>query len=163
MTNNEIPQFSPSDQNPQSPNKYLLAIHKFPNTRFFIQEANIPGFATNFTVIPTGAFSNYHELGDKMVFNDFHVSLILDEQFSAFKEIYNWSYSAMTESRINFKPFSDMTVISLDNNSNSTNLFKLHFAFPAQMSDVSLSVKRNDDTPITLDLLFKYAYYTVDD
>ena len=162
MTNNEIPQPSPLDQNPQSPNKYLLAIARFPNTRFFIQEAIIPGFSTNNTSIPTGAFTNYNEIGDKMVFNDFHVSLILDEQFSSFKEIFKWSYSAMTESRTNFKPFSDITVISLDNNSNSTHLFKLHYAFPAQMSDVPLSVKRNDDTPITMDILFKYAYYSVD-
>ena len=151
-----------ANQNLLSPNKFRLAIARFPNIEFFAQSAPIPGFTTGSVYIPTGAPNDYYEIGDKIRFNDFKVSFILDVNMQTFQEVLSWSNMAMVSKRgAGFNPYSDITVVPLDNQSNANLLFTIHNAFPSDMSDVDLSVKKSEDAPITMDVLFKYSHYTI--
>ena len=151
-----------TNQNILSPNKFRLAISRFPNIEFFAQTAPIPGFSTGSVYIPTGSPNDYYEIGDKLMFNDFRVGFILDVNMATFQEIFQWANMAMVTKRGSaFKPFSDISIIPLDNQSNANLTFIVHNAFPTDMSDVDLSVKRSEDSPIIMEVAFKYSHYTI--
>ena len=150
------------NQNLLSQNKFQLVIARFPNIEFFAQSAPIPGFTTGNVYIPTNAINDYYEIGDKLRFNDFKVSFLLDVEMVTFKEIFAWSMLAMTKKRgTDFMPFSNIGVLTLDNQSNANLSFTIHNAFPYEMTDVDMSVKRSEDVPITMDVFFKYSHFTI--
>lgn len=153
----------PLDQNYLSPNKFQIAIKRFPAVKFYAQSAPLPGFTTNSVWIPTGAAVDYYEIGDKLKFNDFRVEFILDKEMETLQELLKWSYQSQTKSRANFNPFSDLSILALTNNSNANFLFKIHNAFPYQLNDVDFSTKKSADQPVIMEVLFKFSHYTLDE
>jgi hypothetical protein len=144
-----------------SPNKFQVVINRFPNVEFFAQDANIPGFTSGNVLRSTTAPSDYYEIGDKIQYNDFKIDFILDEDMETFKEIFNWAMMASVKKRKDFNPFSDITVIVLTNNSNRNFSFVVKNAFPYLLNDVDLSVRKSEDAPIVMSVLFKYSLYEI--
>lgn len=149
------------NQNFLSPNKFRVVITRFPNLEFFAQSVNIPGFETDSVHVPTNAPNDYYEIGDKIKFNELKIDFILDEDIQTFKEIFNWSMLSQTTSRKDFKPFSDITIMVLTNNSNINFQYTIHNAFPYIMDDIDMSTKRSEDSPVLMSVRFKYSHYEI--
>jgi hypothetical protein len=149
------------NQNFFSPHKFQVVIARFPNIEFFAQDINIPGFSTDSVHIPTGAPNDFYEIGDKLKFNELKITFKLDEDMQTFKEIFNWSLLSQTKSRADFNPFSDISLIALTNNSNTNFQYVVHNAFPYAMSDIDMSTRISEDSPVVMTVFFKYSHYEI--
>lgn len=142
-----------------SPQKFRVNIHKFPNVQFFTQRVAIPGVTTNPPEIPTNTGLSYFHLADKLIFEDFYVGFLMDENLVGYTELLNWFYESVQTKKE--PPFSDMSINLLTNNSNSNKILKLYNAHPFTLGGVLLDVEMSEQTPITVDLFFKYSHFEI--
>jgi hypothetical protein len=147
-----------------------LVIKRLPHVVFFAQSYNIPGLsigsATQYT-----ALSNKPWPGDKVTFNDFFVTFIVDEDFKNFLEITKWvtdlgheqslgQYKRIYESDDGI--FSDMTVSLLTNKRNANKRLTMQDAFPYSISDIMLDNSASDGATLTATASFKYQNWIME-
>lgn len=137
-----------------SPNKFSLVIERFPHVTWFSQRANIPGVSIMATPVNIPEFVDYTVPGDKIIYEDFIIGILVDENLQVYKEIVKW----MRES-IGKPLFSDMTLKILTNNSNENLNIKLFNAYPYSISPTLLDSSVAENSVLSTDVYFKYSHY----
>ena len=70
-------------------NQFRIFLPIFPTTEWFIISANIPG-VTMGQATQTTPFTDMPIVGEKIDFENFEMTFIVDEQLKNYMEIYNW-------------------------------------------------------------------------
>ena len=70
-------------------NQFRIYLPIFPTTEWFIVTANIPGITLGQATQPT-PFVDMPLVGDKIDFENFDITFIVDEQLKNYMEMYNW-------------------------------------------------------------------------
>lgn len=135
----------------------FVTFNSIPNSIYFLQKYNIPGFTIG-SATQTTPYQNVPLPGDKVSFNDFNATFILDENMSVFIEMWDWISSNNTENYIG--DFS----LHIFNNTAKNFVLRIDFigGWISQMNEIQFvdSTTSDDTNPRLLDCLFKYAYYT---
>ena len=132
------------------------------HVEFFCQEAAIPG-------ITIGTIANRYQSmddkrpGDSINFNDLTLTIICDEDLSAFKEILkylNMTHDVRTN-EIQVQPEVFDSYLYITTNKNNIQ-YKLHFydMWIESISDLVLQTITGDDNSISFTVGLKYNYYT---
>lgn len=143
-----------------SPNKFKMALARYPDTNFFLQAAIIPDVTLGITPIPTNTFTDFSTTGDKVEFGDLTVSMVLDEDLAGYIQIFNWLIYAAQE-ELEGDVFSDISIVALNNNSNSNKTFKFYNAIPYTISNIPFDTRVSEDAPLTADVIFKFSHFEV--
>lgn len=157
-------------QNFFSIKNFEFTIQRLPNVEFFVQSANVPGLNIP-EAIQTTPFANIPRPGNKLQFDDFSVTVRLDEYMKSYKEIFNWmsgmtnpnnfgQYKALIESD---GVFSDASLIGLSSKGNPIIQFKFTNMFPTRLSSVNLRTTTDTTEFATYDINFKYSTYEIVD
>jgi len=178
--------FRPENQSLALGNKYRLAFNRIPEVTFFCQSVNIPGvsmsptqFATPFTDLPIP--------GDKIQYDEFRVSFLVDEDYKSWQTLYDW-ITAMTFPE-NFDQYRNLgklkrdaivsglrndvlidqmpqysdAVLTVNTNKNNPNIrFKFKDLFPISVGTIDLSEEFTPENTIVCDALFRYSYFTLE-
>lgn len=153
--------FTPETTDYLSVNKYKILIHKYPNVEFFAQRIPIPTVTLGSTIQFTNREHDIKIPGDKVEYEDLIVSFIVDENMDTFKEILDWLQMAAADELAHDEIFSDISIISLTNNSNANKIFKFYNAWPQTITNILLDVTTTEDQPPTVDVIFKYTHFTL--
>lgn len=157
-------------QNFFSAKGFELSIQRLPNVEFFVQSANIPGLNIPEAIQAT-PFANIPRPGNKLQFDDFSVTVVLDEYMNSYKEIFNWM-AGMTNpnSFEQYKGliagdgvFSDASLIALSSKNNPIVEFKFANLFPTRLSQINLRSTNDTTEYATYDISFKYSTYQIVD
>ena len=70
-------------------NQFKVYLPLFPITEWFVTRANIPGVSLGQAVQAT-PFTDMPVVGDKLTYDDFYFTFIVDEQLKNYQEIHNW-------------------------------------------------------------------------
>ena len=70
-------------------NQFRVYLPLFPVTEWFVTRANIPGVSLGQAVQAT-PFTDMPVVGDKLTYDDFYFTFIVDEQLKNYQEIHNW-------------------------------------------------------------------------
>ena len=70
-------------------NQFKVYLPLFPTTEWFVTRANIPGVTLGQAVQAT-PFTDMPVVGDKLTYDDFYFTFIVDEQLKNYQEIHNW-------------------------------------------------------------------------
>ena len=70
-------------------NQFRIFLPIFPTTEWFVVSANIPGVTMGQATQPT-PFVDMPLVGEKVVFDNFDMTFIVDEQLKNYMEMYNW-------------------------------------------------------------------------
>ena len=70
-------------------NQFRVYLPLFPITEWFVTRANIPGVTLGQAVQAT-PFTDMPVIGDKLTYDDFYFTFIVDEQLKNYQEIHNW-------------------------------------------------------------------------
>ena len=70
-------------------NQFKVYLPLFPITEWFVTRANIPGVTLGQAVQAT-PFTDMPVVGDKLTYDDFYFTFIVDEQLKNYQEIHNW-------------------------------------------------------------------------
>ena len=166
---------TPENTNPLQSSKFILAFQRLPTVQYFCQEANLPGVTLN-TLEFTTPLHDIPVAGNKLSYNEFDVTFIVDEKLQSWNELYKWlsaigsSKSLSERNRLNqlqnqytkdVSYYSDatLTIMSALNNP----LLRINYIrmFPISLSDVKFDTQLDADTIITATASFQYAYFDI--
>ena len=75
------------DYSQQSQFKVFLPL--FPTTEWFVVRANVPGFSLG-QAVQTTPMIDMPIIGDKLTYDDFYVTFLVDEQLKNYTEMHDW-------------------------------------------------------------------------
>ena len=79
----------PSNTALLQPTKYVLTFPEISDTIYFCQKANLPGVQLGMAEQSTPNLDLYHS-GTKMTYNTFDISFLVNEELTAWTQIYKW-------------------------------------------------------------------------
>ena len=159
-----------SNSNFLSPVEFRLVVKRLPETSFYLQGVNIPGFNSTEISYPT-PLKNVPIPGTRLSYDDLNMTIIVDEDMKSFQEIGNWliglSFPEDTNQYKNLKEsedglYSDLTVFVMDSNKNANIKVTFKKAFPISISGIQLNTAVSDVTHPTFDVTFKYQSYSIE-
>ena len=172
----------PANRNFLSPVGFKFILYKSPKVDFFSNFANIPSIALG-SAVQTRYGKNIDIPGDKMVFGDFSLRFLVDENLENYMEIQNWMrglgfpYSLeqfqelIDEEETNNFPsvkndlyeYSDGTLQILNSNFNVSAQVSFSGMFPTFLSTLQFDATQEDIRYLTAEVNFKYTYYKIVD
>lgn len=158
---------------------FKFTLNRARKVSFFSNSANIPGITLGVAEQPS-YLKNIDVPGDKLVFEDFNLRFIVDENLENYMEIQRWIrglgfpeslneiYELQSEdqtqleySSLSMNIYSDGTLEVL--NSNQRPQFEVVFKdlFPYSLSELSFDATNPDTEYFTAEVSFKYTIYTI--
>ena len=142
-----------------SPNKFIVTIDRFPKINIFLQRINVPDIYLNPVFQMSNREVDIKRPGDKLNYGSLIISFLLDENLETFKELKDWLKRATEEDLSNDEIFSDITIVTLTNNSNKNRTFKFYNCFPSSLSNILVDVSDRTDEPIIVDATFETTHF----
>ena len=174
-----------ANRNYLSPVGFKLILSKAPKVDFLCQSANIPQISMGTAVQPT-YLKDIPVPGDKVLYDDFSVRFLIDEDMQNYLQIYNWitglGYPESVEQYKNLEKddptgrskiknntderwfeFSDMSLQILSSNYQPNRIINFSDAFPISLSTLEFDASERDYNYFTAEVTFKYTIYTITD
>lgn len=164
-----------SNTNFLAPVAFQLDIPLFKEVSFQCNSANIPGISMGGPQQAT-PFNDFQLSGDKLNYEDFQVTILIDEDLRNYSIIHNWmtgiTYpqksgqwrefaNTMIEKEHKGPDYDrlDLTLRILNSSFNTQTVVKIYDAFPVGITSLPFSVDTNDIQYLTADITFKYTYF----
>lgn len=165
------------NENLLSSSGFKLVIPGFDSIGFQCTSANIPGISMGGPNQAT-PYNDFQLTGNKLVYEDFIVKFLIDENCTNYSLIHNWmvgiTYPQKASQWSNFvdqmknKDFQvndefldqiDLYLYILNSNFNTS--FKVHFvgAFPVELTPMEYSTEVRDIQYLSAEIRFKYTYF----
>jgi len=164
-----------------APTGFKLVVNRSPKVAFFSNAANLPGITLGEAIQPT-YLKDIPTPGDKIVFDDFTIRFMVDEDLKNYMEIQNWIrglgypetlqeiYDLQDEERDidnrdrqSMDIYSDGTLTVLGSSNNA--IFKVQFSdlWPYSLTTLQFDATDTDVNFFTADVSFKYTIYNITD
>lgn len=162
-----------------SPLGFKFTLNRAPKVAFFGNSANIPSMTLG-VAVQTNYLKDIDTPGDKIIFEDFNLRFLVDENLENYMEIYNWIrglgypeslqeiYDFQTSNPVFQQPdksqmnlYSDGTLQVLTSKENPN--FKINFKdmWPYSLSTLQFDATSEDIQYFTADVTFKYTIYNI--
>lgn len=165
---------NPQNQNFLQKTKFQLSIPRITNLVYFCQTVNVPGIKTSPTIQNT-PFVDIPRPGDKLYYDSFDMTFIVDEDLWSWELIHDWirGYTFPTDfdEYRNLKNLSEISkftktpqycegeLIILNALNNPKIKIKFVNLFPIFLSEIPLDTKSGAEQQIISTVSFKFAYY----
>lgn len=158
--------------------KFRVTFDRLPGMTYFCQTANFPG--VSLTEVPRQTpFVDLYVPGEKLIYDTFNITFLVDEDLRAWTEIHDWiraitfptdfkeyldlkrlDRGPLFRSEYKGKPQYSDGVITLFTNKNNPN-FRVKFVdlFPTTLSTILLSSQDSAENIVTADASFRFSYY----
>jgi len=149
-----------------SPIGFKFNLQKAPTVDFFSQSANIPSIDLGVAVQST-YLKDIPVPGDKLVFNDFSIRFLVDENLKNYLEISNWMRSlgypeSLSEAiPLNTQAYSDGGLVIFNSNMQSVARVNFKDMFPVQLTQVEFDAQTTDINYIVAEATFKYTVFDI--
>jgi len=158
---------------------FKFTLNRARKVSFFANSANIPGISLGVAEQPT-YLKNIDIPGDKLVFDDFNLRFIVDENLENYMQIQNWmrglgypetlneiyNLQRHDESQVGFDSdsmniYSDGTLEVLNSYQNTQFEVVFKDMFPYNLSDLTFDATNPDTEYFTAEVSFKYTIYNI--
>jgi hypothetical protein len=166
----------PQNTNLLQQTKFLLLFSRAPNAQYFCQEVNIPGITLSEAVQPT-PFVDLYRPGDKISYDTFDISFIINEDLSAWTDIHDWIRGMAFPDNFteydnikNLSPFISNTKTpqysdaSLQINTALNNkklIIEFSDMFPINLSAINFTTTDENNTTMTARASFRFTQYKI--
>ena len=155
---------------------FKLVFDAIPNVLFRLQSINMPGVTANPVTLPTPLASTYQWYGEKLTYEEFTATYVVDEELANFEELYKWMLSLTNAQKTdqfhanpskipdptkNKKDFSDATLFFLDANKSTKKKIVFSNVFPIAMQSIDLEYSNIDPENVLSTVTFTYDYFTI--
>ena len=139
---------------PLPSNKYSLFIPSLPNVQFFLQSFTLPSVSVKEISVST-PYLDYAQIGEKMNFEPFNVTFLVDKYTRNWTSVYNWM-KAMTVNGSNVDKTEDM-VLLID----GKDFVRFVNAWPSVLSGFVLDTTLSDTIYVKSSTSFQYDYFNI--
>ena len=164
-----------------SPTGFKFILNRAPKVAFFSNSANIPSLDLGIATQPT-YLKDLDIPGDKILFEDFSLRFLVDEDIKNYMEIQNWirglGYPESRQEIIDLQTerdkidtfesglmdiYSDGTLTVLGSNQRPNFMVKFKDLFPYSLSTLNFDATDTDVEYFTADVSFKYTIFEITD
>lgn len=135
-------------------NKYSLIIPSLPNVQFFLQSFEMPDISVNEVSVPT-RFVDHNEIGEKLVFEPFTVTFLVDKYMRNWTNVYNWMKAMTVQGSSVGK--SDDIILGIG----SVEFIRFVEAWPTRLSGIEMSSILPSVNYVQASVSFNYDYLNV--
>jgi len=150
------------------PTAFKLTIDrkKFGNLEYFAQTITHPSISLPPADVPYQRF-NLHVAGDKLTFSELSATIILDENLSAYIEMYDWMRRLVEEpnkTRLlntpdEFPTAVDITLSVLSSKNNQVKQIRYIDCIPTDLGDINFEATTQDVQYLTFPISFRFSYF----
>lgn len=150
-----------------SPTGFRFLCSHMPETQFYCQTANLPGVSISEIPVST-PHKQHYVAGDNVTFDEFSITIILDEYLKNWEEIQKWimglgkpfgfeQYEKRKDEGLN----TTGQLFILTGSKNPSLRFDFYDLWPKSIGSVQFDLTAADITYTTVDVVFQYNYYTM--
>lgn len=170
MTQSSILTQVPENTNFLQPNRFTFTFPTLPFLRYFGQTLKLPGISTSPVKVET-PFSATWRHGDKLVFEDLAISVIIDEDLRVWEETYRWLRALTFPHEFpEYVTYTDRQatayhdgILTLNNNANVPNIRVIfRNCHPTSLTGINFSTMENANTILTADITFRYDTFQIE-
>lgn len=164
MSNQSVLTKIPNNTSFLQPTKFIFTFTTLPFLKYFCQSCTIPGIGTS-AVLQENPFSQTWRHGDKLQFDTFDMTVLMDEDLRVWEETYNWfkaiafphsNREYWTETNGRQTAYHDGILTVLTNANNPNIRFKMTYCHPISMSALRFSAADNATNIMTCDISFRF-------
>lgn len=169
---------SPTNVDLLQSTKFRLTFGRLPAITYFCQSANFPGVSLT-EVQRSTPFVDLYVPGEKLVYDTFNITFLVDEDLRTWTEIHDWirglTFPTDFKEYVNLsrqagasnirgstglKPQYSDAVLTLYTNKNNPNFrIKLVDVFPTSLSSILVNTSDTAENIIVSDATFRFSYY----
>ena len=154
----------PSNTALVQPTKYLLSFPEVSDTIYFCQKANLPGVQLGAAEQSTPNLDLYHS-GTKLSYNTFDISFLVNEDLTAWTQIYRWmvDLSSVESTYTKRKANKKQAVLTILSNLNNPKM-RIKFAniFPISLTDLEFDTTLSAEEHVVASTSFRYDFFEIE-
>ena len=147
---------------------FQFHIKRLENVSFFVTAANVPGISSSPPSMAT-PFKTLHLAPDKLSYDDFVITFLVDEDMKNWIEVYNWmiglGFPKEFPQRANLQAgdglYSDATLTILNSNKKPNIEISFQDLQPFALSSIDMKSTDADVDNIQATVSFKYKLYDI--
>ena len=148
--------------------KLVIDRKKFGNLEYFAQTVTHPNVTLTAADLPFKRV-NLHMAGDKLTFNELTATIILDENLSAYSEMYDWMkrlVESPNQTRIfgledDYPTAVDITLSVLSSKNNQLKQIRYIDCIPTDLGDINFEATTQDIPLLTFPVSFRFSYFEI--
>jgi hypothetical protein len=149
--------------------KVVIDRKKFGNLEFFAQSIDHPSVGIAAAEMPFRR-TNIHMAGDKLTYGQLSANIILDENMSAYTEMYDWVKRLVEEENstkydnryTNAQTTAiDISVIVLSSSNNQVRKIKYIDCIPIDIGSINFQSTTEDIQYLTFPVTFAFTYFEI--
>lgn len=145
--------------------KIIMDRKHFGNLVFFATSTNHPSISLQSAVLPYKR-ADVRLPGDKLTFGELQFNIIMDEDMTAYQEMYDWIEqivqtnvtNAIDRTTTDRPTAADITLIALTNKGNTSKKIKYIDAVPTTLGDIQFETVGGDQF-IVFPVTFSFSYF----
>lgn len=158
--------------------KFRVTFDRLPGATYYCQAANVPGVSLTEIIRATPFIDLFHP-GEKMVYDTFNITFLVDEDMRNWTEIHDWirgltfptdfkeyinlerqARAPYIRNRESIRPQYSEAIMTLHTNKNNPNFrIKLFDLFPVSLSSLLMSAQDTAENIVVADASFRFSYY----
>ena len=149
--------------------KFTFSFATLPFLKYFCQSINMPGVSTSPVNIDS-PFSSMYRHGDKLVFDQLNMTILIDEDLRVWEETFDWlqaltfpkEFSQYWRNSNGRKTAYHDGILTINTNANNPNM-RVQFinCHPVSLGGINFSVQATAQEVITCDVTFRYDGYEI--
>ena len=158
--------------------KFRVTFDRLPGATYYCQAANLPGVSLTEVIRPT-PFIDLFVPGEKMIYDSFNITFLIDEDLRAWTELHDWirgitfptdfkeyvdlarqAKAPYIRGREKNKPQYSSAIMTMYTNKNNAN-FRVKFVdlFPTSLSTIMFNSMDSAENIAVADATFRFAYF----
>ncbi len=152
----------PKTTNLLQPTKFSVVFPEISDTVYFCQKANIPGVTMAALPHPTPNLDLF-VAGTKIEYNTFDITFLVNEDLSAWLDLYNWIKRITTDMK-GYSKTNGQAILTIYSNQNNPKLrVKLINIFPLSLGDIEFDTTSSAEEHMTCPASFRYDYFEIEE
>lgn len=139
---------------------FRVAIENLASVTYNIQQASIPGFNMGTVDQFAQQEADYVIGGEKLVYNPWSMTFIVDEKLTNFKAIKSWMERVVSTDSGAINEASDISLVIYDSRNQPSVEVHMKNALPISMSDIVMDIV-NEEVTMICTATFEYDLYDI--
>ena len=148
--------------------KVIIDRTRYPNLEYFVQSVSHPGASLTPIELPVRRITSVPLAGDKMTFSEVGFDIIVDENMTSYKEMYDWMTRIVNEGQVSAgerdtkKPtYADITLSVLSSHNNTVQKIRYLDCVPTGLGAIEFQSTSGDTTFVTFNASFRFSQFEI--
>ena len=160
-----------TNMNYLQPTGYKVTIDRkyYPNLEFFCQTFQHPGMSQNALEVPIPRLAGLPFEGEKLMFGELVLTVIVDEALESYSELYSWMDDLVNNVHVptfertatKSSSSSDISVGILNSHNNVSKTLRYINCVPTLLGDLNFETIAGGESFLTFPASFRFAYFEI--